>query len=185
MAIEATRIYSRHLEVFDEEALAMQESGELRKNLETVNFSATANDSRALNDLEGPLMIMAGAGMCTGGRILHHFRQNLSLPSTTVLFVGYQSPGSLGRLLADGIQTVRIFGETISVQASVHTLGGLSGHAGQKDLLNWFDSISASRPRVILTHGEDFARQTFGRLIHERYQLEPEYPKLGEVIDMD
>lgn len=184
MAIEATRIYSRHPEVFDEEALAMQQSGELRKNLETLMFSATANDSRALNDLEGPLMIMAGAGMCTGGRILHHFQNNLSQPTTTVLFVGYQSPGSLGRMLVDGMESVRIFSETIPVRAFVHTFSGLSGHAGQSDLLKWFDSISAARPRIILTHGEDNARQALGRLIQERYQLEPEYPEIGEVIDI-
>lgn len=183
MAIEATKIYRQHVELFDDEALAMQRSGDLRDNLETAQFSATANDSRALNELEGPLMIMAGAGMCTGGRILHHFRHNLSRPETTVLIVGYQSHGSLGRMLVDGNKSVRIFGETIPVRASVHTMGGLSGHAGQSDLLRWFDSLSSSRPRVILTHGEDRARQTLGRLIQERYQLKPEYPGLGEVIE--
>lgn len=184
MAIEATKIYSKHVELFDDEALAMQKSGEMLENLETAKFSATANDSRALNDLEGPLMIMAGAGMCTGGRILHHFRHNLSRPATTVLIVGYQSHGSLGRMLVDGKQSVRIFGETIPVRASVHTIGGLSGHAGQSDLLRWFDSLSSSRPRVILTHGEDRARQTLGRLIQERFQLQAEFPGLGEVIEV-
>ena len=80
---------------------------------------------------------------------------------------------------------MHIFGEKIPVRASVHTLGGLSGHAGQTDLLRWFDSLSASRPRVILTHGEDHARQTLGSLIQERYQLEPEYPGIGDVIEVD
>jgi metallo-beta-lactamase family protein len=183
MAIEATKIYGKHVELFDDEALAMQRFGEMRENLETAKFSATANDSRALNNLEGPLMIMAGAGMCTGGRILHHFRHNLSRPTTTVLVVGYQSHGSLGRMLVDGKKSVRIFGEAIPVQAAVHTMGGLSGHAGQSDLLRWFDTLSSSRPRVILTHGEDRARQTLGRLIQERYQLKAEYPGLGETIE--
>jgi metallo-beta-lactamase family protein len=123
--------------------------------------------------------------MCTGGRILHHFRHNLSRPENTVLFVGYQSPGSLGRMMVDGKESVRIFGETIPVRAAVHTLGGLSGHAGQSDLLNWFDLLSASRPRVFLTHGEDRARFSLGGLIQERYRLEPEYPGLGDVIDFD
>jgi metallo-beta-lactamase family protein len=80
---------------------------------------------------------------------------------------------------------VRIFGEKIPVRASVHTLGGLSGHAGQSDLVRWFDSLSLARPRVILTHGEEHARQALGKLIQERYQLEPEYPGLGEAIDLD
>jgi metallo-beta-lactamase family protein len=184
MAIEATKIYAGHNELFDEEALAMQQSGELRENLETAQFSQTANDSRALNSLIGPCLIMAGAGMCTGGRILHHFRHNLSRPGTTVLFVGYQGKGSLGRMLVDGAQVVNIFGEKIPVRASVHTFGGLSGHAGQSDLLRWLDSFAASRPRVFLTHGEDRGRQPLGKKIEERYKLQVEYPKLRETIDI-
>ena len=107
-----------------------------------------------LNDVEGPCMIMAGAGMCTGGRILHHFRYNLARPNTTVLIVGYQGHGSLGRMLVDKKKSVRIFGETIPVRASVHTFGGLSGHAGQSDLVRWLGSIASSKPHVFLTHGE-------------------------------
>jgi metallo-beta-lactamase family protein len=128
-------------------------------------------------------MIMAGAGMCTGGRILHHFRHGLARPSTTVLFVGYQSQGSLGRMIADGKESVRIFGESIPVRASVHTMSGLSGHADQNGLLRWFDSMAPSKPRVILAHGEDRARQTLGGLIRERYQLKPEYPAMGAAIE--
>jgi metallo-beta-lactamase family protein len=183
MAIEATKIYGRHSELFDDEALEMQRSGELQANLETAKFCPTPNDSRELNGREGPLMIMAGAGMCTGGRILHHFRHGLAQPSTTVLFVGYQSQGSLGRMIVDGKKSVRIFGETIPVRASVHTMSGLSGHADQEGLLRWFGSMAPSKPRVILTHGEDRARQTLGGLIQERYQLKPEYPAMGETIE--
>jgi metallo-beta-lactamase family protein len=182
MAIEATKLYGKHNELFDEEALAMQKSGELRTNLETVQFSQTADDSRALNDVAGPCLIMAGAGMCTGGRILHHFRHNLSRPNTTVLIVGYQGYGSLGRMLVDGKESVTIFGEKIPVRASVHTFGGLSGHAGQTDLLRWFETLAPCRPRVILTHGEDRGRKPLGRIIQDRYRLKAEFPKLGEVI---
>jgi metallo-beta-lactamase family protein len=120
--------------------------------------------------------------MCNGGRILHHFRHNLARPSTTVLIVGYQGHGSLGRMLVDGKKFVTIFGEKIPVRASVHTFGGLSGHAGQTDLLHWFDTLAPSRPRVILTHGEDRGRKPLGRIIQDRYRLKVEYPKLGEVI---
>src|SRR5262249_27829041 len=129
MAIQATKLYAKHVELFDDEALAMQKSGELREELETVKFCPSADDSPALNDVKGPCMILAGAGMCTGGRILHHFRHNLGRPGTTVLFVGYQGHGSLGRMIVDGKETVTIFGEKIPVRASVHTFGGLSGHA--------------------------------------------------------
>jgi metallo-beta-lactamase family protein len=182
MAIEATKLYAKHAELFDEEALAMQLSGELRANLDTVRTCPTAVESRALNEFREPCLIMAGAGMCTGGRILHHFRYNLAKPATTVIIVGYQGQGSLGRMLVDGKKTVAIFGERIPVRASVHTFGGLSGHAGQTDLLNWFDSLAASKPRVILTHGEDRGRKPLGRLIESRYQVPVEYPGLRGVI---
>jgi metallo-beta-lactamase family protein len=183
MAIEATKIYSKHVELFDEEALAMHKSGELRGHLETAKFCPTANDSRALNHVKGACLIMAGAGMCTGGRILHHFRHNLSSPSTTVLICGYQSHGSLGRMLVDGKPVVTIMGEKIPVRASVHTFGGLSGHAGPTDLLNWFGVLAPSRPRVILTHGEERAQLPFARLLKERHGLRAERPALGETID--
>jgi metallo-beta-lactamase family protein len=182
MAIQATKFYGKHNELFDAEALAMWKSGELKGNLETVEFCTTADDSRALNDKEGPMLIIAGAGMCNGGRILHHLRNNLANPTTTVMIVGFQSHGSLGRMLVDSKPTVKIMGETIPVRASVHTFGGLSGHAGQKDLMNWFDTLAPSRPRVILTHGEDRARKPLGRLIQERHGIKVEYPNVGEVI---
>jgi metallo-beta-lactamase family protein len=185
MAIEATKIYQKHSELFDDEALAMQRSGELRENLETAQFCPTAADSRALNDVPGPCLIMAGAGMCTGGRILHHFRHNLSRPETTVLIVGYQGHGSLGRLLVDGKPHVTIFGEKIPVRASVHTFGGLSGHAGQTDLMHWFDSLAPSRPRVVLTHGENKGREALRHLIHQRYGLHVECPGMGDIIEVD
>jgi metallo-beta-lactamase family protein len=184
MAIEATKIYGKHTELFDAEAIAMHESGELQENLDTVKFCPTADDSRALNNLKGTCLIMAGSGMCTGGRILHHFRHNLARPGTTVLIVGYQGHGSLGRMLVDGKKVVTIFGEKIPVRASVHTFGGLSGHAGQSDLLRWLESLAASRPRVFLTHGEDRARKPLGKIIEERYQLRVDQPGFSETIDL-
>lgn len=184
MAIEATRLYGQHAELFDDEALAMHKSGELRENLETVQFCPTPDDSRALNDAPGPCMILAGAGMCTGGRILHHLRHNLARPETVVLFTGYQGAGSLGRKIADGAPAVTIFGEKIPVRASVHTFSGLSGHAGQSDLVSWFDALAAARPRTFLTHGEEQGRQALGKIIRERHRLRVEYPDLGETIEL-
>jgi metallo-beta-lactamase family protein len=184
MAIEATKLYAKHVELFDDEALAMQKSGELREQLDTVKFCPSVEDSRALNGIKGPCMILAGAGMCTGGRILHHFRHNLARPGTTVLFVGYQGYGSLGRMIVDGKKAVTIFGEKIPVRASVHTFGGLSGHAGQTDLLRWLESFAASGPHVFLTHGEERARQPLGKLITERHKLRVDYPGLNEAIEI-
>lgn len=184
MAIKATKIYAKHTELYDDEALAMQQSGDLRANLDTVQYCETADESRSLNDKEGPMLIMAGAGMCNGGRILHHLRHNLANPATKIIFVGYQGYGSLGRLIIDRVKNVTIFGERIPVKASVHTFGGLSGHAGQVDLLNWFAAVAPSKPRLILTHGEDKARKMLAKLISDRHGIKAELPKLHQTIEI-
>jgi len=184
MGIEATQIYRRHPELFDDEALAMQKAGELQTHLKTAQFCRTAAESRRLNNMKGPCLIMAGSGMCTGGRIMHHLIANLPKPETTVLICGFQSRGSLGRQLVDGKKLVTIHGQKVPVRATIATMGGLSGHAGQSDLIQWFDSLAASRPRVILTHGEDKARDALSRIITERHGLKTESPKLGAVIEV-
>jgi len=183
MAIEATQIYRRHVELFDEEALAMQKSGELRTQLRTLRVSRTGNDSRKLTNAKGPCLIMAGAGMCNGGRILNHLRTGLPRPETAVLIVGFQSRGSIGRLLVDGRKMIRIMGEEVPVRASIHTMGGLSGHAGQEDLLQWFAPLAAARPRVILTHGEERARTALKQSIKDRHGIEAECPGLYDVVE--
>jgi metallo-beta-lactamase family protein len=127
---------------------------------------------------------MAGAGMCTGGRIIHHLRHNLPIAGTAVLMVGYQSANSLGRRLVDGDKEVRIFGERIPVRASVHTMGGFSAHADQKGLLDWYGAVAPSKPRTIITHGEDRAREDFSALIQTKYGMKTECPNLGDVIEI-
>ncbi len=184
MAIEATSIYKKHMEGFDEEALAMMRSGEMSANLRTVRACPRASDSRALMTRRGPLMILAGAGMCTGGRILHHLRANLPDERTLVLMVGYQSRGSLGRSLIDGAKSVRVFGQPVAVRAKTHTFGGLSGHAGQRDLLAWIGSLARARPRILLTHGEDNARRTLKGLIKDRFGLTCELPGYPATIEV-
>lgn len=184
LAIEATKIYGKHNELFDEEAQSMVKSGDLRENLQSARFCPTSQDSKALNDAKGPCMIMAGSGMCTGGRIMHHLRHNLHRPETAVLIVGFQSPGTLGRQLVDGKGSVSIFGEEIAVRASIHTMGGFSAHAGQDDLLNWFAAVASSKPRVIITHGENRARKALSELIRSQHGLRPECPNLGDVIEI-
>lgn len=184
LAIEATKIYGKHNELFDEEAQSMVKSGDLRENLQSAKFCPTAEDSKALNNVKGPCMIMAGSGMCTGGRIMHHLRHNLHYPETAVLMVGFQSPGTLGRQLVDGKESVSIFGEEIAVRASIHTMGGFSAHAGQDELLKWFAAVAPSKPRTIITHGEDRVRKIFSELIRSRHGLRPECPNLGDVIEI-
>lgn len=184
MAIEATNVYRRHMELFDEEAEAMVKAGELSKHLTTVKAIPEAAESRALAKRPGPFMVMAGAGMCTGGRILHHMANHLSDPTTLMLMVGYQSRGSIGRAIIDGTKSVKVFGRSVRVEAKAHTFSGLSGHAGQKDLLAWIGTLAPSRPRIILTHGEDMQRETIRAQIEARFGLRAEMPKYPDTIEL-
>jgi len=184
MAIEATNIYLHHRELFDDDMIKFIAERPVREDLKTLTLSLTADDSRKINDQPGPCLIMAGAGMCTAGRILHHLKQNLWRPETHVLIVGYQSYESLGRRLVEGAKQVRIFGEKIAVRAQVHTLGGFSAHAGQKDLLGWFSAIAPSKPRVILTHGEDGPREELAKQIQQRFQLPSDLPNMYDMIEL-
>ncbi len=180
MAIAATSLYVKHEELMDEEATELQNSGQLKHDLSTLVNCESADESRALNSVEGPCLIMAGAGMCNAGRILHHLRHSLWLDSTAVAIVGYQSKGSLGRLLVDGAVKVKIFGETVMVRARVRGLGGFSAHAGQSDLLRWLKPMAAANPRLIITHGEDHPRHELSYKVKQLYGLSAEIPKMGD-----
>jgi len=184
MAIEASKIYAHHQELFDEEMVNYLKAGPLEQDLTTMKMTPSAEESMKINSCPGPCFIMAGAGMCNGGRILHHLRHNLANPEAHVLIVGYQAVGSLGRLLVDGVKEVTIFGERIHVAAQIHTLGGFSAHAGQTDLLKWFDVLAPSKPRVVLTHGENGPRTVLAKLIAERHDMFPAMPVLGETIEL-
>jgi metallo-beta-lactamase family protein len=184
MAIQATHIYTHHQELFDDEMLAFIRTKPLREDLKTMKLCVTAEDSKAINEQPGPCLVMAGAGMCNAGRILHHLKANLWKEETHVLIVGYQCNGSLGRRLVNGEKLVSIHGEKIAVKAQVHTLGGFSAHAGQTDLLTWFSAIAPSKPRVVVVHGEDAPRGALAKLIQQRFKLPSQLPKMGEVIEL-
>ncbi len=184
MAIEATQIYRQHGELFDDDLIRAIKEHPLESDLNTLQATVTAEESKALNDVHGPCLIMAGAGMCNAGRILHHLRQNLWRSETHVIFVGYQGDGTLGRRLVDGAKQVSIFGERIAVRAAVHTLGGFSAHAGQDDLLEWFSAVAPCRPRVIVTHGEENNQRALAEKIHEKYHLPAEIPRLGDAVTL-
>lgn len=183
MAIEATRIYMSHPELFDDEMKAFVKTGTLMKYGGYIHPTATAEESKKLNDVPGPCMIIAGSGMCNAGRIQHHLRHNLWRPETSVFIVGYQAEGTLGRRLVDGDTWVSIWGERIAVQAQIHKLGGFSAHAGQSDLLRWFNAIAPSRPKLVLTHGEDKARLPLAKILTEQYGITPLLPVYGDVIE--
>ncbi len=184
MAIEATEIYMHHRELFCDAMKKFVQEKPLREDLRSMKMTATADESKAINHVSGSCFIMAGAGMCNGGRILHHLKQNLWKPETEVLIVGYQGRGSLGRRLIEGEQRVRIHGESIAVRAKIRTLGGFSAHASQSDLLAWLGAIAPSRPRVVLTHGEDPQRQELAKQVRRRFKLDSTLPNMGDVIEL-
>jgi metallo-beta-lactamase family protein len=184
MAIEASRIYMSHPELFDDEMKEFIRSGEMDLDKGYIRPTPTAEESKNLNDVIGPCMIIAGSGMCNAGRIKHHLRHNLWKAETSVLIVGYQAEGTLGRKLVDGAKSVNIFGERIAVKAQIHKLGGFSAHAGQTDLLKWFNVLAPARPRVVLTHGEEKSRIPLAEIIRHRYGLQPFLPNYGESIEL-
>ncbi len=184
MAIRATDIYRNHQDLLDEEFQLLKQKGAFPVDERYFISSQSAENSKSLNELKGPCMILAGAGMCNGGRILHHLRHNLRDPDTHVVIVGFQAQGSLGRKLVDKHPIVRIFGEEIPVVAKVHTLNGFSAHAGQSELLEWFSFLAQAKPRVALVHGEDKARSALAKLIEEKFGIRPELPEIGDVIEI-
>jgi metallo-beta-lactamase family protein len=184
MAIEATKIYMQHVELFDDEMMRYIRNRPMREDLKTLKPTPSAADSMKINGQSGPCLVMAGAGMCNAGRILHHLKQNLYNPSTHVLMVGYQAHGSLGRLLVEGAHLVKIHGEKIAVRATVHTMGGFSAHAGQTDLMKWFAAIAPSKPQVVLIHGEEDSRLAMAKLIRRDHGMSSTLPKMGESITL-
>jgi metallo-beta-lactamase family protein len=163
MAIEATKIYTRHRDLFDEGMTKFVAEKPLRADLKTMTMSVTAEDSRKINDVPGPVFDHGWSRNVQRGAYF-------ASPETESLEAGhacndrgYQSHGSLGRQLVEGRKEVSIHGEKIAVKATIHTLGGFSAHAGQKDLLGWFGVLAPKKPRVVLTHGEDGPRGETGR----------------------
>lgn len=184
MAIEASQIYQHHPELYDEEALAFLREKPIARDLATLRMTVSTDESRQINACTGPCLIMAGAGMCNAGRILHHLRHNLWDPSAHVLIVGFQGQGTLGRQLVEGAKKVFIYGEPVAVKARVHTLGGFSAHAGQSDLMAWLETLLPSKPRVVLTHGDTGPRNALAKVIAERHGLTPLLPALGETVTL-
>jgi len=170
MAGKVVRVYDRHHELFDAEAQAAWRGTPNPFRLPNLYVTNTTQESLALNRVPKGMIVIAGNGMASGGRILHHLKFNLDRPQAHVVFVGYQAQGTLGRRLVDGAKWVRIHGHDIRVNAQRHTVGGLSAHADQAGLMDWYAGFG-NPPPVVLVHGEDGARETLAGELHERYGL--------------
>ena len=168
MAAKVVEVYDRHESLFDTAAREVWRERPHPFRLPNLRFTADADQSRAINGHESGAIIIAGSGMCNGGRIRHHLRQNLGRRQAHVMFVGYQAQGTLGRRLVDRAREVRLFGETIHVHAQIHTVGGLSAHTDQPGLMAWYGQIE-NRPPVVLVHGEDDARETLAKAMRDKF----------------
>ena len=183
LAIQATRVFLKNYEEFDEETIAFFGHEGMIPAFPQVRIAETAAESRALNSAEGSAIILSASGMADAGRVLHHLKHNLWRPESTVLFVGYQAEGSLGRRLVDGIKRVRVLGEEIAVKAKIEVLDGFSAHADAVQTVAWMGAVTAPRPaKVFLVHGEGQAQEALKERIQEELGLEVYAPFLGDLV---
>jgi metallo-beta-lactamase family protein len=180
MAIEATETYAQFR---DQLGTQLFRPGTSKPTLRNLAFSRTSEDSMAINMIDSGAIIVAASGMCTGGRVLHHLKHNLWKSDSQIVIVGYQAHGTLGRRLVDGANQVRIFGEEIKVNATIHTVGGLSAHADQAGLVEWYRAFAGSPP-VCLVHGEPKAQGELAAFLAKETGRDPKIPTLGERMDL-
>ncbi len=185
LANEATTIFSEHTyDCYDEEALSL-----FRRGINPIAFpglrkSITSDDSKAINFVEESKVIISASGMCDAGRIKHHLKHNLWNPASTVLFVGYQAVGTLGRSLIEGAEDVKLFGEAVTVQAEIVSLPGISGHADVNGLLDWARAFGRTPRKVFVTHGEDTVTDAFAARLKEELDLDSYAPFSGTAFDL-
>jgi metallo-beta-lactamase family protein len=182
MAIETTELYRKYSGLYDKAARAVNEHGD-PFTMRNLMLTRTAEDSMRINDIRAGAIIIAGSGMCTGGRIVHHLKRNLAYEQCHVVIVGFQALGTLGRALVDGATTVRLFGEDIPVRAQIHTVGGLSAHADQAGLAAWYANF-ANRPPVALVHGEPEAMDALAQHLRDKFGARVTCPQLGQRISL-
>ena len=184
MAIAATEVYHRFQNVFNTEDMASintSRSHSLHSFLPVLRYSRTTEESMLLNKIESGVIIIAGSGMCNGGRVRHHLKHNLWRRNAHVIIVGFQAIGTPGRALVDGAKTFRVVGEEIAVKASIHTLGGFSAHASQSQLVEWASHFKKPGPKLFLIHGEENAKLALKEKLTE-HGWQPAIPHYGESI---
>jgi len=185
LAISATEVFKENMELFDEETQKLIQSGDNPLEFPGLQFTRTAEESKELNESDDSSIIISASGMCEVGRIKHHLKHNIWNPKNTILFVGYQAPGTLGRKIVDGAKTVKIFGEDISVNARVEYIEGYSGHADQEGLLNFVYSFVKKPEHIFLVHGEPEGQKVLKQKIIETTNIPVTIPEFGEKYNLD
>ena len=185
LAIEATNIFREHMwSDYDEEAIALIQQGINPIGFTGLKTAVTSDESKAINENMTPKIILSASGMCDAGRIKHHLKHNLWRPESTVLFVGYQAAGTLGRALLEGVTNVKLFGEEIEVRAEICRLPGVSGHADNNGLLRWARSFTEKPNKVFVVHGEDSVCEIFAERLREELDLDAYAPYFGTCYDL-
>ena len=185
LAISATEVFKNNEDLFDDETKAIMERGDNPLEFPGLKFTRTADESKALNESDEPSIIISASGMCEVGRIKHHLKHNIWNPNSTILFVGYQAPGTLGRSIVDGAKKVKIFGEEFSVKARIEYIEGYSGHADQEWLLNFVYSFIKKPKHIFLVHGEPNGQLVLKNKIVDTTQIPVTIPGYGEKYTLD
>jgi metallo-beta-lactamase family protein len=185
MAVEATAIFERHLECYDDETKKLIDSGRHPLRFPGLRLVKTVQDSKEINRVRRPAIIMASSGMCTHGRIKHHLVHNIERPECTILFAGYQAQGTLGRQILSGDRQVRIHGRDRQVRARIEELQGLSGHADRGAMLRWLKGFTAPPERLFLTHGEPESSLAFAEDLRKTLGWHVSVPEYQEVVELD
>lgn len=184
LAISATEVFKENMDLFDEETQELIRRGDNPLEFPGLKFTQTVEESKALNESNESAIIISASGMCEVGRIKHHLKHNIWNPKNTILFVGYQAPGTLGRKIVDGAKTVKIFGEEIAVNARVEYIEGYSGHADQAGLLHFVDSFVKKPNHIFLVHGEEESQKVLRDKINENFDLPVSIPDYCESFDL-
>lgn len=179
MAISITEVFKHHVKLFDEKMSQLIRQNKSPFEFPGLKMVQTVDESKALNHISGTVMIIAGSGMCTGGRVKHHLATNITRKESTILFVGYQAIGTLGRQITDGAKEVRIFGQQYPVLAKIAQIHGFSAHADRDELFRWISSLSSAPRQVFVVHGEPEAAQEFGQFLREKTGWEVSVPQYG------
>jgi len=185
MAIRITDVFEEHPELFDEEMAEHVERHKSPFEFPGLKMTLRTSESKAINRIKGTAIIIAGSGMCTGGRVKHHLVNNISRRQCTILFVGYQAVGTLGRQIVDGAEEVRIFGRLRPVLAKIERIGGFSAHADRDELMQWLGGLKEPPRGVFVVHGESGAAQSFGRHIAAKTGWKVTVPEYKDEVTLD
>lgn len=184
LAVKATEVFRRNSHAFDEEAKDYIMRGDNPLDFENLHFTQSAEESRLLNFSKEPKIIISASGMCEAGRIRHHLKHNLWKKEASVVFVGYQAEGTLGRRLLEGEKSVKLLGEDIAVNAEIYNIEGFSGHADKPALLNWIEGFKEKPGQVFVVHGERESKEAFAKAVRERFGIDTVIPRYNVVYDI-